>query len=176
MNASARERIVTLMDAINADCPRRKKAAEELMKQLGIRESLEMELAAPERVEHLPTFHSTVSRALTPMLRARFDYAGSWKRGRDIWLGASEMASFMKQEPIRLYHRSLRENWARSAPMVFGDDRLTLFAITTGVPENPTYLVWGTDKVEPEVWTYAGMESCEFPDLERYLKWCLERE
>ncbi|MCA9032390.1 MAG: hypothetical protein KDA66_16345, partial [Planctomycetaceae bacterium] len=73
-------------------------------------------------------------------------------------------------------HCALRENWEGSAPMVFPDERLTLFGVTEDVPENLTYLVWAKDDAEPEVWCYMGLASHEFSSLESFLNWRLERE
>ncbi len=114
--------------------------------------------------------------ALTPMLKARFEYAGSWDIAQSVWLSANEMTSHMKLKRIKDYHRSLRENWDGSAPMMLSDDRLTLFGITKGVPDNLIYLAWTKNDKEPEVWTYAGMESHHFKNLKQFFKWCLERE
>jgi hypothetical protein len=169
-------RIIALLDAIKADFPRRKKAAEELLKGMGLIKTLELKIESPVGVAAVPTFDPEVTRDLTPMLQARFEYAGSWKSGQDVWLSACQMASLMQSKAIRPYHRSLREDWDGSAPMVFSDERLTLFGITEGVPENLVYLAWATGGEEPEVWTYAGFDTHKFKDLEHYFNWCLERD
>ncbi|MCB9950147.1 MAG: hypothetical protein H6824_04125 [Planctomycetaceae bacterium] len=82
----------------------------------------------------------------------------------------------MEKKEVRQYHCALRENWEGSAPMVFPDERLTLFGVTEDVPENLTYLVWAKDDAEPEVWCYMGLASHEFSSLESFLNWRLERE
>ncbi len=177
MVTKTRDRIFALLDAIKADFPRRKMAAEELIKRMGLNKTLEMEIEAPAPVPNVvPTLDAKISRETTPMLKARLEYAGSWKRGQDIWLSASQMASIMKKKAIQPYHLSLREHWEGSAPAIFTDDRLTLFGITESVPENLVYLAWAADEKEPEVWSYAGFDAHNFKDLEQYFKWCLERE
>ncbi len=177
MATKTRDRIFALLDAIKADFPRRKKAAEALIRRMGLNKTLEMEIEAPAPVLKLtPTFDPKISHETSPMLKARLEYAGSWKRGQDVWLSAGQMASVMKKKDIQPFHLSLRENWDGSAPAIFTDDRLTLFGITESVPENLVYLVWAADEKEPEVWSYAGFDARKFKDLEQYLKWCLERE
>lgn len=176
MAATVETRIHALLDAIKADFPRRKKAAEALMKQYGITKSLELAVSPPETVVDLSTFDSKVSRKLTPMLKARFAFAGAWKMGQEIWLSASDITSAVKNKAIKPYHRSLREHWQGSAPMRFADDRLTLFGITEGVPEDLTYLVWESDDEEPTIWTCEGFDAHTFTTLEQYFTWCLERE
>lgn len=167
-------RIHKLLDAIKADFPRRKKAAEELMRRAGIRESLELEIFPAELVSVVPTFDVKISRPFSPMLKARFDYAGSWKTGQDIWLSAAEMPSYLRRRAVRSYHRALREHWEGSAPMTLADRCLALFGVTEGVPEDLIYLAWRKGEKEPEVWVYEGMESHNFKNLEEYFTWCLE--
>jgi hypothetical protein len=57
--------------------------------------------------------------------------------------------------------------------MLFPDDRLTLLEVTEDVPDSLTYLVWRREGREPEVWSYLGMQSHEFANLEEYFKWQL---
>src|SRR5262245_26421681 len=119
MTTKVRKRIYALLDAIKADFPRRKKAAEELMRQMGLSKTLDLEIESPTTVGSLPSFKPKVSHPLTPMLAARFDYAASWRSGQDVWLSAAEMASYTRQKVVLDYHRALRENWEGSAPMSF---------------------------------------------------------
>ncbi|MHB1425945.1 MAG: hypothetical protein ACYC3I_22505 [Gemmataceae bacterium] len=176
MATKTKQRIFALLDAIKADFPRRKMAAEALMAKMGLDESLFIDIAAPVSVANVPTFDTKQSMALTPMLKARFEYASSWEMAQEVWLSANEMASEMKKKRVKDYHRALRENWEGSAPMLFSDNRLTLFGITKGVPEDLIYLAWTEISKEPEVWVYEGLESHKFKNLEQYLMWCLERE
>lgn len=169
-------RIQRLLEGIVADFPRRKQEAEELMKKYGLEETLTQRIKPAERVSALPTFSKGVRCPITPMLKARFDFAGSWNNGGDIWLSPSEMERWMNKKSVLVHHRALREEWDESAPMLFPDDRLTLYAVTQGVPENLTYLVWGKQGGEPEVWSYVGQSAERFSDLEQYLNWCLHRE
>lgn len=171
----AKDLIAGLLDAIKVDFPRRKRAAEELFKKFGIKESFDLVIGPPERVEALPTFDRSTFRATTPMLKHRYECGGRWQRGREIWLSPTDMAATMRQMDVLQVHRSLRENWAGSAPMLFSDSDLSLFGTTEDVPEKITYLVWRQQQ-EPEIWSYVGLESRKFDDLGQYLRWCLERE
>ena len=174
MKTQVARRIHELLDGIKADCPRRKKAAEQLMRQAGIQDSLELAISPRESVSELPTFDRKISRQLSPMLKARFDYAGSWRMGQEIWLSATEMPSYLKRRAVRQCHRALRDQWEGSAPMVFSDRCLSLFGVTEYVPEDLVYLAWREKEREPEVWVYEGMESHNFANLEEYLRWRLE--
>jgi hypothetical protein len=110
------------------------------------------------------------------MLKARFDYAGSIDHGGDCWLNPAEMERWMRKRMVRSYHKSLREHWENSAPMLFADHDLTLFAVTQDVPDNLVYLVWQGAEEEPEVWSYLGMNAHKFNNLASYLTWLLKRE
>jgi len=168
--------ILALLNAIKADFPRRKAAAEALMKSVGIDKELDVTLSAPASPKTMPTFVPAIARNLTPMLKARFDFAGLCVFGQEIWLDPIESVSYMNRTAIRRSHSSLRKHWEDSAPMLFGDDQLSLFVATQGVPEDLTYLVWRKDDEEPQVWECAGHDSRWFANLEAFLRWCLERD
>lgn len=171
------KRIAALLEAIKEDHPRRRQEAEELLKPLGITEGLDLRVLPPERAGELPTFDWKIFRPMTPMLRARFELAGSWQDGPTVWLAPSEMARYMGRRWVRSSHRALREHYEGSAPMRFPDNRLTLFGSTTHESEDLTYLVWAQDGQEPEVWEYVQSvyEFRQFTNLEKYFEWCLER-
>jgi hypothetical protein len=175
-NPNAAEcRTYELLEAIRADFPRRKRSMERAKRGWGDTEPYEERIDPPEPVAAVPTFRLGVTRPLTPMLAARFRYAASWHHGIEVWLGVGEMARVMRTRTVLSYHRSMREHQEGSAPMLFPDDRLSLLAF---VPDEPTaleYLVWARDGEEPEVWTYSGMSSNSFQNLdqrlEAYLRW-----
>jgi hypothetical protein len=149
--------------------PRKKLAFEASMRAAGIEETIEQRISKPKRLKYLSTFKDSVRRPMSPMLAGRFQYAGTWEEGLDIWLGADQMRAAMKRRELRTTHKSLREHWEGSAPMLYTDDQLTLFGITSGVSENVTYLVW-TGRKEPEVWTYVGMNSNQYKNLAEFLE------
>lgn len=125
-----------------------------------------------ERVSEIPTFNPDVSYPLTPMLQARFRFASRIEFCGDTWLSISEMPKWMKRKSVRKYHSSLRDHWTGSAPMLYPDDKLTLFGVTVDVPDSLIYCVWGDG--EPAIWTYSGLDQRQFTNLQRYLEWCLE--
>jgi hypothetical protein len=171
---AAATRIRTLLDALKTDFPRLKEEVEKQLKGYGIEESVSLEIEPAEPVQTIPTFRPGRDRQVSPMLKARYDYAGAWNWAGDLWLAASEMPRRMRSRSVKSYHRALRENWEDSAPMLFRDERLSLFGVSDGVPDNLTYLVWGESEAEPELWRYAGLESHRFKDLSEFLTWCLE--
>jgi hypothetical protein len=170
----AATRIQTLLDALKADFPRLKEELEQRMKGYGIEESFSLEVEPAQAVQTIPTFKPGRDQQVSPMLKARYDYAGAWKWAGDFWLGVNDMPRRMRSRSVKSYHRALRENWEGSAPMLFPDERLSLFAINEGVPDNLTYIVWGESKAEPELWRYASLDSWRFKDLSEFLTWCLQ--
>lgn len=174
--ADATMRIRKLLNEIRADFPRLKAAAETLMRhKYGLNDSLELTVSPPEKFRFLPTFDPNRQRRPSPMLKARFEYAGTIDHGGDTWLAPSKMERWMKKRVVRSYHKSLREHWEKSAPMLFADHDLTLFSVTEDVPDNLTYLVWKGAE-EPEIWSYLGMNGHKFKNLAAYLTWLLKRE
>src|SRR5436190_2792225 len=130
-------RVAELLDALKEDFPRRAQAAEALLlKHYGIKERFELAIQPPECITPIPTFQAGVEYEATPMLKARYEYASSWRDSGDHWLGISEMSRFMQDQEVLDYHQSLREYGEDSAPMLFPDSQLTLYARTEGVPDN----------------------------------------
>ncbi len=171
MNASSKT--ITLLKRLVKSFPKKKAHYEALMLEAGFaEETITQTLSPATAIDRLPTFGAKVARAVSPMLKARFEFAGSWQEGTDIWLAPSDMAKQMRSKSVLKTHRAIREHWEDSAPMQYGDHQLTLFRVTPGVPENLTYLVWSDD--EPEVWAYVGMNERRFKNLNAFLRACLE--
>ena len=164
------KKIFDLLDKMKETFPLVKEKTEKLMKEIGLDETIDLTFEAPSKVATLPTFDKSKSRKLTPMLKARFEYASTIKSGQDIWLDPNQMALSMADDELNLYHTSLREHWENSAPMRFKDKDLTLFGITDGCPEYRVYLVWKNEGKEPELWSYMGMEVLEFKNLEKFFE------
>jgi hypothetical protein len=173
MTVSAKERVRQLLDAIRDDFPRFKSAVVCASRDPAIAEDLKLELSPPRSLRRVPTFEVGVSRGLTPMLEARFEYAGRIRRGLAIWLSLRQMGMTVRNREICLNHRARRTDWIGSPPDLHPDSRLSLFGITDGVPQNAVYLVWGDEGDEPRVWSCSGMNADEFGNLEEYLRWHL---
>ncbi len=162
-----------LLGQIVVDYPRKKHDIEQRLSQSGVKRDLPpLSIGPAVGVNAIPTFDPTVTRRVTPMLGERFAFAGSFTRFGEVWLGANEMAAAMRREDVRRLHLSLREHCEFSAPMLFPDGALTLFASRPELP-SITYLVWRTELDEPTVWTLHGMETQEFDDLAEFLRWHL---
>ena len=164
------KKIFDLLDKMKETFPSVKEKTEKLMKEMGLDETIDLTFEAPSKVATLPTFDKSKSRKLTPMLKARFEYASIIKSGQDIWLDPNQMALSMADDELNLYHTSLREHWENSAPMRFKDKDLTLFGITDGCPEDRVYLVWKNEGKEPEVWGYFGFDENKYKNLEKFFE------
>ena len=175
MTTDVRQHVVCILDSIKADFPNRKLTAETIMRANGIEEDLQMQIKTPSSVGMLPTFNSEVMHIATPMLKARFDYAGAWSMAYSIWLGADELGCHMQSQIVQLYHTALRENWDDSAPMKFSDDKLTLFGIKEGVPQDLIYIVWCNGGREPEIWMYESYSEHRFSHLVSFLEFVRDR-
>ena len=165
-----------LLNAICNDFPRRKCELERLLKLADIDEEPKYLVNGPEFINRIPTFDSSVIRLLSPMLTVRFETYGEITMGPDRWLAISEIRPVMLSEEICSYHKALRDNVADSFPAMYSDDHLSLFGYSPGVFDAAIYLVWNSENGEPLVAAYSGHECHEFPDLDRYLEWVLERE
>lgn len=161
--------VPALLERLQAEFPKKRQAFESIMRQAGIDQTITQVIAPTVAAIQLPTFDNSIFRRPSPMLRARFEFAGTWKEGTDTWLAPDEMVDLMQRKSVRAIHKSIRAKWEGSAPMRFADSQLTLFGVTDGVPENLTYLVW-VDDVEPEVWSYVGMNVHRYKTLEEFLK------
>ena len=112
---------------------------------------------------------------MSPMLKARYQHSGTWRRGEELWLSAAQTRIYVAKRDIRSSHRAFREHWEASAAMQFQDEQLSLFGTTDGLSEDLTYLVWRSNAAEPEVWSYHGWDEHHERDLEHYLTWRLKR-
>ena len=165
--ASVDERIERLLDAIRDDFPRFKRAVLRASRAPEIAEEMRLVLSPPpRRLSRVPTFEVGVFRKLTPMLQARFEYAGRMQHGLDTWLSLRQMSTWVRKREVRGHHRARRTHWIDSPPNLHPDSRLSLFGVTDGVPQNAVYLVWGDEGEEPRVWSVSGMSAEEFDTLE----------
>lgn len=172
--ASARKvpvnvRIRRLMKALEADFPRLKRAVLKAVPGDDIDEAMQFVLSPPGKLGRVPTMQAGVSRELTPMLRARFEYASTIQHGIELWLGLEQMASWPRKRDFRGNHRARREYWIDSPPNLLPDSRLSVFGITDDVPQNVVYLIWGEGGEEPRLWSCSGMSSEEYDTLEDFL-------
>ena len=168
-------RVHDLLDAIIEDFPRRKAEAEDLMRQIGLDDELVHVRCEVVQCNSVPVFEGS-SRPLSPMLAARYSFAGRLQFGQDIWITPVDVESLLRDREVMASHEALRNHWENSAPMQYGDEALSIFAYTDGVPEDRTYLAWPRHADEPEVWDYSGYQERQFSTLVDYLEWELNCE
>lgn len=131
-------------------------------------------VAAPTPItQGIPTLEQGSFRAATPMIEARFTFAGRWTDagGGQTWLGIGDMQAVWTDERIMRQIRSKRDFWEGSAPATVEWRKLTLFGLDID-EEDHTYLVWN-DQIdeEPAVWIYSGQSERKFKNMMNYLKY-----
>jgi hypothetical protein len=130
---------------------------------------LTQEIRAPEKMpRRVPTLDGG-GRPLSPMLRARFAFAGRWQNAilGQTWLSASEMARAPKTRDLVEEVALRRESWTRSLVSKLPLDRLSLFAVDVD-DGDATYLVWGKG-AEPKVLELCGASEKAYKDFATYL-------
>ena len=172
---STTKRVHHLLDALIADYPRRQAAAEKLIAQMGIEADLAFERSEPMPFDVIP-FLDGSDRPLSPMLAARFAFAGQLRFGQDVWVTPSQIKTLIQDRDLMANHVARRQHWDGSAPMQYRDAALSVFAYTEGVPEDLTYLVWPSGATEPEVWDYSGHQEHRSGNLAEFLQYLLTRE
>jgi hypothetical protein len=167
------EQIHGLLDQVMSDYARKRFAVERRLAESGTIVDLPLLVDPPVPVEEIPTFEPGTKRFLSSMLKARFEYASAITRLGEVWLGLPQTGETIQSDSVQTTFSSHRRHWQDSAPMRFPPKDISLFAITPGVPQNLTYLVWNDGRDEPELWRYQGMNSRSFKDLRDYLRWVL---
>lgn len=122
---------------------------------------------------HIATLDGRLTRPLSSMLQARFDFAGAWKDARlsQNWLSLAEIKG-AKDDPQIAESIAIRteNNYGDEPPGGVAAECCAIFA------HNPyeldeTYLVWHGDNEEPVVWEYFGGDVSYFVNLESYLSY-----
>ena len=136
-------------------------------------------VGSPDELDKgIPTLARNVYRDATPMLRARFDYAGRWKNA-DVgfdWFDGRQMRRCWRDKDIRERIEITRTYWEGSPPNQYPAERLTLFGFD---PEDAgeIYLVWPrSGKSEPWVWRFSAQHCSEFETLRAYVVWLLSQQ
>lgn len=120
---------------------------------------------------HITTLDGQTIRPLSPMLQARFDFAGAWRDARlsQNWLSLAEIGAANNDPQIAESIAIRTENsYGEEPPGGVAPDSCAIFA------HNPheldeTYLVWHGDSEEPVIWEYFGGDVSYFVHLESYL-------
>jgi hypothetical protein len=130
-------------------------------------------LARPAIVKRLPTLAAGGERALTPMLAARFAFAGAWTNASvgETWLAPAGMLKVARSRAFRDYHAAHREHWEGSAPARFPDERLSVFAVDDANPDHVIYLAWPRQQGrEPALYYYSSQHETVFRSLAPFLR------
>ncbi len=132
-----------------------------------------IEPPAQEMAETIGTFDKDCVRPLTPMLQARFAYAGSWKEAEPghEWLSLNQIAAAMQGPDVIQRLKDRIEIWWEGTPLKeLPWSRITLFGHYFLQGEE-IYLIWPEAYgAEPEVISYAGNYEERYPDFEHYLR------
>jgi len=124
--------------------------------------------------DRIPTLERGIYQNSTPMLNARFAYAGSWVNAylAHTWLGIREMEQVWDDVEVLEQIRIRRENWEESPPASAPLNRISLFGIYREQCEE-IYLLWDIeDSVEPRVYSYAGNYEEQFTSLADFVLYC----
>lgn len=134
----------------------------------------EQRVQAPEPgSDRIATLRPGVSRPLSPMLAARFRFAGAWGNARlsQNWLSLSEIERALNDDRIKRSIELRTENsYGDDPPGGVAPEDCAIFG------HNPfeldeTYLVWKEGQEEPIVWEYFDADDSVFSNLERYLEY-----
>lgn len=131
------------------------------------------ELSPPQLGNNkIATLKSGVFRALSPMLKERFLFSGSWINARlsQNWLSLTEIQEIDQNSVASEWLRLRRENWDHVPPESVASENCAIFAYNPYEP-NETYLVWANEAVEPEIWEFYDADYSVFQNLDRYLEY-----
>lgn len=128
----------------------------------------------------IPTLQPGHYRKITPYLKARFEYAGSWKEadGGNEWLGLGQMDAVLQEPKVLEQIRSRPELWTESPLVQMPASRISLFGLYPEQYEE-IYLIWPLDDAEdgePEILSYAGNYERQFSDFAQYLHCLMDGE
>ncbi len=111
-------------------------------------------------------------KPLSPMLKARFEYAGSWKEadaGHE-WLDLTQIEECLRDQRVLKQIRERMQVWNESPIAKLPLSRISLFGIY-GDQSEEIYLIWPEKNgTEPKVLSYAGNFEAEFTNFGHYLK------
>jgi hypothetical protein len=127
----------------------------------------------PEAASDIQTLQPDVSRPLSPMLRARFEFCSSWSNADldQYWLSLSEIGDCQSNPVLAEWMRLRAENsYGSDPPGCVEPSHCSIFAYNPFEPDE-TYLVWKDDEQEPMVWRYFGADYKMFLNLNAYLQY-----
>lgn len=113
----------------------------------------------------IPTLERGIYRCASPMLKHRFDYAGSWKDAiySNKLLSIREMESVWTDETVLKQIEVRKDNWDESPPACVRWSDISLFGLNA-IECEEIYLVW-TDADEPYVVEYTANDESRFKNV-----------
>jgi hypothetical protein len=122
----------------------------------------------------LPTLKRGSSQPITPLLAARFTFAGRWLHaslGME-WLAPTHLRKAYTDVQIRQQIAIRREHWDGCILAQLPPERITLFGIDR-VEFAEVYLAWKRPGTEPAVHWYTGQHEYGFANLTKYVEFLL---
>ena len=120
----------------------------------------------------IATLKPGISRHLSPMLAARFNFVSRWENARlgQNWFSLDEISGLLSNKEI-VERIDLRlENDSHFPPASVAFEDCVLFGYVPYALDE-TYLVWKDGDVEPVVWEYFEGDYLLFNNFERYLQY-----
>lgn len=142
-----------------------------LLWRLNDKDDVRQSLEGPSALgADIVTLDPETTMPLSPMLRARFAYAGAWDRAAfaQTWPGLAQIAATTALVRDRPWHVGHVATMSGAFPLPVGPYRITLYGLDAARGD-ATYLVWCTDTVESAVCAFYGGGCDRFLDLSRYL-------
>jgi hypothetical protein len=122
-------------------------------------------------VADLATLSPETRSALSPMLAARFAFAGAIHDLSGHMLSTKEIEQTVTKKRFKAIVESHAQHWEGSAPATYPHDRLSLFSIGSLDDANLTYLVWANSRSrEPQLWAYSGQHEDRYENLAEYVE------
>ena len=132
-----------------------------------IRQSVEVPASSGEVIA---TLDPDMTMPLSPMLRARFAYAGAWAGAAlgQTWLGLGQIAEAPAGVRECSWHIEHLARMTSELSEPVGPSRITLYGLDA-TKGGATYLVWRAEAEEPAVLAFYGGGLDRFLDLGSYL-------
>ena len=172
--------LIELMKQYAASYESRKREIIEGMQKFGWKEKdIYVDRQIIQKPKELPNFIPTLqtdfNRPLSPMLKERFAFADNWKDCDTEFLGHEKINKTLRTKYFRRWIDVMRRNWEGSAPQLYPDNQISLFAIEDRENGDYVLLVWVTpDAIEPQIWCYTGQSEQIFENLAQYFLWLVE--
>lgn len=150
-----------------------------LLERLRVRNEQDQEhgaqtMQSAEPLVEIATLAPGVSRPLSPMLQARFEFCAAWTNAHLSfdWLSLSAISTASGDPRIKELVDLRIENSDDDLLSRVPPENCALFAINPDCLDE-VYLAWEEGQEEPTVWEYFGADEHSFHDICRYLEFAL---